>query len=68
MEVGETHTFHLRAREMTPILQDVAMLTGLSIEGASVTGSVGSFDLDELCLRLLGSVSPGLLIEATALS
>ncbi|XP_057512873.1 protein MAIN-LIKE 1-like [Actinidia eriantha] len=34
----ETHTFHLRVGEMTPTLQDVAMLTGLPIDGAPVIG------------------------------
>ncbi|KAK1682231.1 hypothetical protein QYE76_043079 [Lolium multiflorum] len=29
----ETHTFHLRAGEMTPTLQDVSMIIGLSIQG-----------------------------------
>ena len=31
----ETHTFHLPFGEMTPTLQDVAMLLGLPIAGAS---------------------------------
>ncbi|XP_047078928.1 protein MAIN-LIKE 1-like, partial [Lolium rigidum] len=29
----ETHTFHLRAGEMTPTLQDVSMILGLPIQG-----------------------------------
>ncbi|KAK1669189.1 hypothetical protein QYE76_057348 [Lolium multiflorum] len=29
----ETHTFHLRAGEMTPTLQDVSMIIGLPIQG-----------------------------------
>ncbi|KAK1653309.1 hypothetical protein QYE76_071114 [Lolium multiflorum] len=29
----ETHTFHLRAGEMTPTLQDVSMIFGLPIQG-----------------------------------
>ncbi|GFZ03269.1 hypothetical protein Acr_15g0018770 [Actinidia rufa] len=54
----ETHTFHLRVEEMTPTLQDVAMLTGLPIDGAPVTGLGKVFDPNELCLRLLGRVPP----------
>ncbi|GFZ03574.1 hypothetical protein Acr_16g0001980 [Actinidia rufa] len=53
----ETYTFHLCVREMTPTLQDVAMLTGLPIDGAPITGPSGSFYPNELCLRLLGRVS-----------
>ena len=29
----ETHSFHLRTGEMTVTLQDIAMITGLPIEG-----------------------------------
>ena len=36
----ETHTFHLPFGEMTVILQDVAMLTGLPIAGAAIGPSV----------------------------
>ncbi|KAK1628979.1 hypothetical protein QYE76_003294 [Lolium multiflorum] len=32
----ETHTFHLRAGEMTPTLQDVSMILGLPIQGEPV--------------------------------
>ncbi|GFY87970.1 hypothetical protein Acr_05g0016090 [Actinidia rufa] len=54
----ETHTFHLRVGEMTPTLQDVAMLTGLPINGAPMTRPGEAFDPNELCLRLLGRVPP----------
>src|SRR6266542_6103675 len=36
----ETHTFHLPFSEMTVTLEDVAMLTGLSIPGAANGPSV----------------------------
>ena len=50
--------FHLRVGEMTSTLQDVAMLTDLSIDGALMTGprTWWLVDPDELCLRLLGRV------------
>ncbi|KAK1642721.1 hypothetical protein QYE76_060526 [Lolium multiflorum] len=34
----ETHTFHLRAGEMTPTLQDVSMILGLPIQGEPLFG------------------------------
>ncbi|GFS44351.1 hypothetical protein Acr_00g0089810 [Actinidia rufa] len=56
--VRETHMFHLCVGDMTPTLQDVAMLTGLPIDGLQVTGLSRPFDVNELCLRLLGMVPP----------
>ena len=50
--------FHLRVGEMTPTLQDVSMLTSLPIDGAPVTRPGGAVAPDDLCLRLLGRVSP----------
>ena len=38
------------------MLQGIAMLTGLPIDGAPVTRLGRSFDPNELCLRLLGRV------------
>ena len=54
----ETHTFHLRVGDMTLTLQNIAMLIGLPIDGVPVTRPGGLFDPNELCLRLLGRVSP----------
>ena len=34
----ETHTFHLPFNETTITLQDVSILTGLSVDGEAVTG------------------------------
>ena len=51
----ETHTFHLPVGEMTPTLQDVAMLLGLPCAG----GTVGAEDValswrDDLLARFAG--------------
>jgi hypothetical protein len=35
-----THTFHLLCGEITVMLQDVAMILGLPIDGAPVSGMV----------------------------
>ncbi|KAL9670711.1 hypothetical protein QQ045_008269 [Rhodiola kirilowii] len=53
---SETHTFHLRYREMTITLEDVGILTGVSIEGKGVTTNQ-EVDSD-LCMQLLGVVPP----------
>ncbi|XP_057491384.1 protein MAIN-LIKE 2-like [Actinidia eriantha] len=63
----ETHTFHLRVGEMTPTFQDVAMLTDLPIDGVPVIGPGGPFDLDELCLHLLGRVFPRIACQGDSL-
>lgn len=51
----ETHTFHFRVGEMTPTLQDVALLMGLRVHGDAVTG-YGNYDWDQVCFQLLGAV------------
>ncbi|KAL9687977.1 hypothetical protein QQ045_032389 [Rhodiola kirilowii] len=52
----ETHTFHLNGGEATLTLQDVALLTGLPIDGVPVSG-FSDFDWEPVCVRLLGVVS-----------
>jgi hypothetical protein len=37
---SKTHTFHLPCREITVTLQDNAMILGLPIDGAPVSGTV----------------------------
>lgn len=43
------HTFHLRVGEVTPTLEDVAMLIGLLIDKTSMTNSRVLIDIDLLC-------------------
>ncbi|KAA8537955.1 hypothetical protein F0562_027464 [Nyssa sinensis] len=53
----ETHTFHLPVGECTITLQDVAILLGLLIDGAPVTGRDVASAVpmcQQLCLELLG--------------
>ncbi|KAK1670646.1 hypothetical protein QYE76_058805 [Lolium multiflorum] len=38
----ETHTFHFRAGEMTPTLQDVSMIIGLPIQGETLCMNTAS--------------------------
>lgn len=52
----KTHTFHLPDGECTITLQDVAILTGLPIDGRPITGRV-RHDYVDLCQLLLG-ISP----------
>ncbi|KAK1683943.1 hypothetical protein QYE76_044791 [Lolium multiflorum] len=53
----ETHTFHLRAGEMAPTLQDVSMILGLPIQGEPLCMNTTSdgwreqMQLDEACRR-----------------
>lgn len=49
----ETQTFHLRHGEMTILLKDVAILTGLLVDGLPVTGKT-NYDWEQLCMELLG--------------
>ncbi|KAL9669847.1 hypothetical protein QQ045_007397 [Rhodiola kirilowii] len=49
----ETHTFHLNEGEATITLQDVSLLTGLSVEGEPMMGK-SQLNFDEVCVRLLG--------------
>ena len=53
----ETHTFHLPFSEVTITLQNVSILTGLSVDGDPVTGvdpKLFILEWQALCLRLLG--------------
>ncbi|KAE8816549.1 Serine/threonine-protein phosphatase 7 [Hordeum vulgare] len=55
----ETHSFHLPLGEMSITLEDIAMITGLPIEGRALTGKVNwrpytvlrQFPLSNMCLR-----------------
>uniref|UniRef100_A0A8R7QJX4 Aminotransferase-like plant mobile domain-containing protein n=1 Tax=Triticum urartu TaxID=4572 RepID=A0A8R7QJX4_TRIUA len=53
----ETQTFHLRFGEMAVLLKDVAILTGLRVDGTPVTGATGCH-WEQLCLELLGQEPP----------
>ncbi|XP_062212493.1 uncharacterized protein LOC133913377 [Phragmites australis] len=53
----ETQTFHLRFGEMTVLLKDVAILTGLRVHGAPVTGPTDC-NWERLCIQLLGQEPP----------
>ncbi|KAL6894011.1 hypothetical protein ACP4OV_008109 [Aristida adscensionis] len=53
----ETQTFHLRFGEMTVLLKDVAIITGLWVHGAPVTGPTDC-RWEQLCLQLLGQEPP----------
>ena len=49
----ETHTFHFQTGELTITLQDMAVLTGLPVDGHAVTGTT-RVDWPDLCEELLG--------------
>ncbi|KAL9685535.1 hypothetical protein QQ045_022986 [Rhodiola kirilowii] len=51
----ETHTFHFNGGEATVMLHDVALLTGLPIEGRPVTGHA-HLTWPLICMRLLGDI------------
>ena len=51
-------TFHLRIDEMTPLIQDVAMLIGLSIDTTPVVRHEGSINGDALHDHSLKLVPP----------
>ncbi|XP_066384621.1 uncharacterized protein [Miscanthus floridulus] len=53
----ETQTFHLRFGEITVLLKDVAILTGLRVHGAPVTGPTNC-NWEQLCRQLLGQEPP----------
>ena len=63
----ETHTFHLPIREMTIILQDVAIILGLCIHGLPITGTC-DIDWSLLCYELLGVTPPTSEIKGSAIS
>ncbi|KAH7862907.1 hypothetical protein Vadar_010985 [Vaccinium darrowii] len=49
----ETHTFHFTSAEATVALQDVEIITGLSVDGGPVTGST-DLNWEQMVLDLLG--------------
>ncbi|XP_057969451.1 serine/threonine-protein phosphatase 7 long form homolog [Malania oleifera] len=53
----KTHTFHFPCGEATITLQDVAIITGLPIDGDIVTGTMQQ-DWEMLCQSLLGRNPP----------
>ena len=53
----ETHTFHLPEGECTVTLQDVALQTGLRIDGEPVIGRV-PYKWSDMCQELLGRTPP----------
>ncbi|KAL9665412.1 hypothetical protein QQ045_020832 [Rhodiola kirilowii] len=69
----ETHTFHFNGGEATITLQDVALLTGLPIDGRPVTGHA-HLTWPPISMRLLGDMptchkdSPGLAKKGVYLS
>ena len=54
----ETHSFHLRTGEMTVTLQDIAMITGLPIDGNPLCMSTDSDGWREQMHALIGMVPP----------
>ena len=63
----ETHTFHVRVKEMTITLQDVAIILGLRIDGPAVTGTC-VLDVAELCWELLSVTPPANVLKGSAIS
>ena len=61
----ETHSFHLALGEMTVTLEDIAMISGLPIEGRALTGKVKSEGWRQRVAGLVGVGPPqGLLMES----
>ncbi|KAK1610855.1 hypothetical protein QYE76_034528 [Lolium multiflorum] len=56
----ETHTFHLRAGEMAPTLQDVSMILGLPIQGEPLCMNTASDGWREQMAALIGMAPPAL--------
>ncbi|XBH75012.1 hypothetical protein VPH35_101851 [Triticum aestivum] len=54
----ETHTFHLRTGEMTVMLQDIAMITGLPIDGNPLCMNTDSDGWRAQMHALIGMVPP----------
>ncbi|KAK1697482.1 hypothetical protein QYE76_014179 [Lolium multiflorum] len=54
----ETHTFHLRAGEMAPTLQDVSMILGLPIQGEPLCMNTASDGWREQMQVLIGMAPP----------
>ncbi|KAK1604366.1 hypothetical protein QYE76_028039 [Lolium multiflorum] len=54
----ETHTFHLRAGEMTPTLQDVSMILGLPIQGEPLCMNTACDGWREQMANLIGMAPP----------
>jgi hypothetical protein len=50
----ETHSFHLPCGEMTITLEDMAMITDLSIRGKPVVGKIESDKFRDMVEELLG--------------
>ncbi|XP_047044170.1 protein MAIN-LIKE 1-like, partial [Lolium rigidum] len=54
----KTHTFHLRAGEMTPTLQDVSMILGLPIQGDPLCMNTASDGWRQQIENLIGMAPP----------
>ncbi|KAK1662108.1 hypothetical protein QYE76_050267 [Lolium multiflorum] len=54
----ETHTFHLRAGEMAPTLQDVSMILGLPIQGEPLCMNTASDGWRQQMEALIGMAPP----------
>ena len=63
----ETHTFHVPVGEITIMLQDVAIILGLRINGPAVPGTC-VFDVVDLCRELLGVTPPVDALKGSAIS
>uniref|UniRef100_A0A453E645 Aminotransferase-like plant mobile domain-containing protein n=1 Tax=Aegilops tauschii subsp. strangulata TaxID=200361 RepID=A0A453E645_AEGTS len=61
----ETHLFHLPCGEMTMTLEDMAMISGLPINGQAITGRVSAVNWRERTGNLIG-VEPDLPLPGKA--